>query len=97
MFVSDGIVYAGGSSSDIRVNSARVTGDGCMLITFSTGETRLFDSTELLDIPVYESLADESVLRSFSIDHGVLTWVDGEIDIAPEALYARSYAYEMSA
>ena len=25
--------------------------------------------------------------------HGIITWNDGEIDIAPETVYADSYAY----
>ncbi len=27
-------------------------------------------------------------------DHGVVTWLGGEIDIAPEAVYQRSFEYQ---
>lgn len=28
------------------------------------------------------------------IFHGVITWMDGRIDIAPETVYEESFAYE---
>ena len=31
-------------------------------------------------------MKDESVLKQFEIQHGVLTWRDGNIDVAPEYL-----------
>lgn len=42
----------------------------------------------------FESLKDDNVLRKFTLFHGVLTWNDGEIDIAPETVYAESYVYD---
>ena len=32
--------------------------------------------------------------KNVSIFHGVMTWDNGEIDIAPETVYAESYPYE---
>ena len=32
-------------------------------------------------------------LADFTIFHGVMTWMNGEIDIAPETMYADSYPY----
>ncbi len=42
----------------------------------------------------FEPLKDEKVLKDFAIFHGVMTWMNGEIDIAPETMYAESYAYD---
>jgi len=39
-------------------------------------------------------LADESVFGSVALFHGVMTWNNGEIDIAPEAVYEMSYPCE---
>ena len=33
------------------------------------------------------------VLEDFNIFHGVMTWMNGDIDIAPETMYADSYPY----
>ena len=92
--MSQGIVYAGEPTTDFSVASARVTGDHIMLVTFSTGETRLFDASGLLSIPVYRPLQSQDAFCSFHIDHGILTWENGAIDIAPEELYRRSFQYE---
>ena len=34
-----------------------------------------------------------AVFASAAVDHGVVVWLDGEIDIAPETMYANSYVY----
>ena len=64
-----------------------------MLVTFNTGETRLLDATELTEFEAFAPLGNQETFSSFSIDHGVLQWLDGEIDIAPEGLYLRSFKY----
>lgn len=97
MFEKNGIIYASGPNPGIKVTGARFVGNSCLLVTFSTGETRLLDATELTHLPVFAPLANADVLARFSIDHGVLTWLDGTIDIAPEGLYARTYPYVMTA
>jgi len=93
MYVANGYVRAGAPETGLKVESARVAGDLCMLVTFNTGETRLFDASELLGFEVFAPLGDKSVFERFEIDHGVLTWLDGDIDIAPEGLYQRTYDY----
>ena len=93
MFVKDGVVYASDSADGLEVAACRSVGDGILIVTFSTGETRLFDCTCLLGMPAFAPLANPEVLEAFRIVDGVLTWLDGEIDIAPEAVYSRSYEY----
>lgn len=55
-------------------------------------QQRLFDTT-LLEGSAFEPLKDEKVLVNFMIFHGVMTWMNGEIDIAPETMYVESYPY----
>lgn len=93
MFIINGICYAGELMKDIEVVSMKILEDFMMLITFSTGEERLFDAT-VLDGPAFAPLKEESVFKSAYIDHGVVTWMDGDIDCAPEFMYEKSYAYE---
>ena len=97
MFVMDGIAYAGEPTEDIKVSAARVTCELCMLVTFSTGETRLFDATPLLSMPVFEPLANPDVFTGSMIDHGILTWLGGAIDIGTDYVYSSSYPYEAAA
>ena len=94
MYVRDGIAYAGELAPDITVTSARYTGNSQLLVTFSTGETRLLDAYDLVGMQAFAPLADEETFRSFSVDRGVLGWLGGDIDIAPEGLYEVTYEYQ---
>jgi hypothetical protein len=97
MYLKDGIVYASEPTSGLEVSSCRSVGDGVLIVGFSTGETRLFDTTCLLDMPAFAPLRNQSILDAFSIEDGILTWLDGEIDISPQAVYSRSYDYNQVA
>ena len=93
MFIMNDICYAGEMQEGIKVTEVTPLRGGMMLVTFSTGEKRLFDVTTLKG-PAFEPLADESVFSKPVLFHGVITWNNGEIDIAPETVYRESYAYE---
>ena len=86
MYIIDDVCYAGEKTQNIKVKEAKVLRGGMLLLTFSTGEQRLFDTT-LLKGSAFEPLKDEKVLEDF------MTWMNGDIDIAPETMYADSYPY----
>lgn len=92
MYIINDVCYAGEATTDIRIKQATVLRGGMILLTFSTGEQRLFDTT-LLKGSAFEPLKDEKVLADFNIFHGVMTWMNGNIDIAPETMYEDSYPY----
>ena len=94
MFISNGIVYGSSPHLPINVEQVKVLPDRMMLIRFNNGETRLFDTT-LLQGAVYEPLRDQEILACPEISHGIVTWLDGEIDCAPEYMYDHSYEYPM--
>ncbi len=59
-------------------------------LAFDDGESGVVDFAEYLDGGgVFERLRDPEFFRSFTVDRdlGVITW-GGEVDIAPETLYA---------
>ena len=87
MFTSDDV---------IKVTEVQPLQDGMMLVTFSTGEKRLFDVTTLRG-EAFAPLKDAAVRDHPMLFHGVITWMDGEIDIAPETVYRDSYAYDSMA
>ena len=64
--------------------------DGYRLwVRFSTGETKIFDCSSLLDTPAFAPLRDVEAFRGVYIDYGVTVWNDGAIDISPEYLYEK--------
>ncbi len=93
MFEFNGIVYANEFKKSIKVVDAKVTDYLMMLLTFSTGEKRVFDAS-ILSGSAFEPLKDESIFQNFKIVHGAVTWMDEDIDCAPEYMYEHSYAYD---
>ena len=94
MYIVNGIAYAGTAVQDMRVSAVKPLDDMMMLVTFASGECRLYDATQLLEYPAFQPLRDESIFKAPGVDHGVVTWMDGAIDIAPETMYATSFPYD---
>ncbi|MDO4483664.1 MAG: DUF2442 domain-containing protein [Clostridia bacterium] len=92
MYIKDGYVYGGQPSGPIKIVKVKPLDDFMMILTFSTGEQRLFDAT-LLQGPVFQPLKDIEVFKNAQLDHGVVTWLDGDIDCSPEYMYANSFEY----
>ncbi len=92
MFFANGFVYGGEPTETIRVKYVKPLKDRIMLVTFNNDEERVFDST-ILSGPVFAPLQDEDVFSKPEIDHGVVTWNNGEIDCAPEFMYQHSFEY----
>ena len=92
MYIKDGVVYAENPSPMIKISGVRPLADHKLWLRFSTGEAKLFDFKPLLKSSVFAPLSDESMFRQVYIDYGVTVWCDGDIDIAPEKLYADSVA-----
>ncbi len=93
MYIKDGICYAGELAEGITITEAKPLDWGMVLVTFSTGERRLFDTT-LLKGEAFIPLADEKIFRNPVISHGTVTWDNGQIDIAPQYIYEESYEYD---
>ena len=87
MYIINGIAYAGEPTPAIQISGVRPLEDHRLWVRFSTGEAKIYDFKPLLNAPVYAPLRDECVFRQVYIDYGVTVWQDGDIDIAPEALY----------
>ena len=92
MYMIDDICYAGELVEGIKVTEVQVLQDKILLITFSTGEKRLLDVTELKG-SAFNVLSDEKIFNQPKLHQGVITWNDGQVDIAPEMVYAKSYPY----
>ena len=96
MYIINDICYAGELQEGIKVIDVKSLGGGMMLVTFSTGEKRLFDTT-MLKGSAFEPLKDEKICNNPTLFHGIITWDNGNIDIAPETVYSDSFAYDSEA
>ena len=90
MHVIDGIAYADEPYEGLQVECVEVTGRLSALVTFSNGETRLFDAGKLVEEPAFAPLAKGCAFDSVSITDGYLSWDDGRIDLAAQAVYDMS-------
>jgi len=92
MIIKDGICYADNQTPMLKVTYVKPLYGGMYMVEFSNGETRLFDTT-ILKGEVFEALKDPDILYNPKVIHGVITWKDEEIDIAPDFVYEKSYPY----
>ena len=95
MYIKNGICYAGELVENIKVVEVKPLRGRMLLVTFSTGEKRIFDTT-LLTGGAFLPLNNEEIFNHPSIFHGVITWNNGNIDVAPETVYELSYSYNES-
>lgn len=92
MYIIDDICYAGKPGNEIRVIDVQPLKGRMLLVTFSSGEKKLFDAT-LLNGSAFIPLDDEIIFSSPSVEHGFVSWADGTIDIAPEFIYDQGIRY----
>lgn len=88
----DGVYYADNPMEEKTVKSMRVLPDLILIVTFTTGESKLIDVTELKGSAL-EPLKNQKVLENFDLSRGWPSWNNGEIDISPDALYSFGYDY----
>lgn len=93
MYIVDDVCYAGVPGGEVRVIEVVPLVGGMLLVTFSSGEKKLFDTTTL-EGGAFRPLRDESVFGTATVTHGFISWLDGEIDIAPEYVYQHGVVYD---
>ena len=54
MYKVNGIVYADNQTDEIKIQTVKVLDDMMMLVTFASGEKRLFDAAILLSMPAFK-------------------------------------------
>ena len=68
------------------VEAVRAREDYSLLITFATGEKRIYNALPLLEKAIYSPLKNLSFFMEAKADCGTVVWSD-DVDIAPEHLY----------
>ena len=90
MIVQRGMCYADNRAPVLKIIDAKSRGGYELEVLFSNGVRRLFDGRKLLSGEVFAPLADEKVFNDYNLDYETLTWLDGEVDVAPEFVYENS-------
>jgi hypothetical protein len=71
------------------VQTAIARDDFHLILTFNTGETRLFDARPYLQRGIFTQLQDINRFKQAHVAADTVCW-PGDLDIAPETLYDRS-------
>lgn len=92
MIEKNGWCYAESQEPMLAITAAENLGAYQLKVHFNTGEDRVFDGRSLLSAEVFAPLADEKVFSDYKLDYETLTWLNGEVDIAPEYVLEHSTA-----
>lgn len=94
MKIIDDIAYATASCEMLQIVEVKVLEDYMLLLLFNNNEERLFDAQVLFDMPAFEVIKKKEIFKKCEIICGTITWLNGEIDIAPETVYVKSFKYD---
>ena len=92
MYIENDICHAGTRGDAIRVAEVKPLDSGMMSVLFTSGELRLFDTTQL-EGSAFDALKDPVVFEAPRVEHGFVSWADGTVDLAPEYMYEHSVTY----
>ena len=56
-------------------------------LAFEDGKKGVVDLAGYVGQGVFERFRDLVYFKKYKVEHGILTWGEGELDIAPETLY----------
>lgn len=72
----------------LNIVSCSYVGDYKLKLLFDNESYGIADLRGLPETrTVFESLQDKSVFKDFKLEHGITTWLNGKLDIAPEYLF----------
>jgi hypothetical protein len=72
-----------------RVTAVKPGDDYQLEITFSNGDTGVYDCRPLLDFGVFQELRDTAYFRQVRVEYGTIAWPH-EQDICPDTVYLES-------
>ena len=90
MILQDGKCYAENLEPMLKITGFETLAPHRMKVMFNDGETRVFDGRVLLQGEAFAPLADADAFLCCNLDYETLTWLDGELDVAPEFVYGNS-------
>ena len=73
----------------LDVISVKTRDDYTLELVFENGENRIFDMKPFFDKKPFSKLLNSHLFFKASVQYGTVVW-PGNIDIAPETLWARS-------
>lgn len=91
MYIKDGIAYAKEPYSTVELLDFEFLDNYNLLAFFSNGVEKTINLEPILRFKVFEKLKDINIFKAGYLDSGVLTWLNGEIDIPSESLFENDF------
>lgn len=91
MYIKDGIAYADEPYSNVDLLDFKFLDNYKILAFFSNGVEKTINLEPILNFKVFEELKDINIFKSGYLDSGVLTWLNGKIDIPSESLFENNF------
>ena len=93
--ISQGTAYENQRPIILHVIDIYVTDDYHLIATFSDGITKDYDFSKLLTTEAFRPLRDFDKFKRVTLDYGVPTWKEENLDISPETIYANGVNVEV--
>jgi DUF971 family protein len=72
-----------------RISTIKTTDDYKLHLTFTNGQSGIYDCNYLLDFGVFKKLQDIETFKKAKVAHGTVVWPHN-LDICPDTLYLDS-------
>lgn len=92
MYTIKDVCHTGILENPCEIKDVKAIDGRRLLLTFRNNEKRVFD-TSLLKGSAFAALRDPDAFKSVNIENGVVTWLNGDLDCAPEYMYRYSEKY----
>lgn len=74
----------------VWIADAKYVGNYIMWLKFNDGKAGIVDLRPYAEeVEIFAPLKADEVIRNFSLDGWTITWLDSQLDIAPETLYSK--------
>lgn len=90
MFIKDGMAHADNQEVELEVKRIEYIAENKFKVVFSTNEEKIFDISPLLNSQAFSILKENDNLSKVSLEYGVPSWLDGQIDLSPDYIYSHS-------
>ena len=85
--IKNGIMHDEGRPSTLRITRIELLAGYKIRAEFPDGTIKIYDMSKLLDTEAFKTLKDEKEFKKVTLDRGVPTWEDANVDISPETIY----------
>ncbi|MBQ6130352.1 DUF2442 domain-containing protein [Candidatus Saccharibacteria bacterium] len=86
-YIKDGIAYQEKQPVILHVSTIEPLPGYHLRATFPDGTVKIYDCSPLLETEAFNPLKDEKKFKKVSLDFGVPTWEDANVDLSPETIY----------